>query len=139
MGLANKLNLNPDKIAQRDRLERIDTNKVSHEEFIERYEKPLRPVVLRNVTESWPAREKWNLEYLSKRYRNRKFKCGEDDLGYNVELKLKHFIYYMRNNVDDSPLYIFDGNFGEVSNKETIELRFKVAFILIYHLNMVNP
>ena len=86
---------------------------VSPKQFIEQYEKLLRPVVMTNVTMSWPAREKWTLENLHKQYKNAKFKCGEDDNGYNVKLKMKYFIHYMKTNCDDSPLYIFDGNFSE--------------------------
>lgn len=102
-------------IAKRDSLERIDIERISAQDFAEKYERPLKPVVLTNVTSSWPAQDKWNLEYLLKRYRNQRFKCGEDDHGYNVMMKFKYFVHYMKNNKDDSPLYIFDGNFGEVS------------------------
>ena len=36
------------------------------------------------------------------------FKCGEDDDGDNIKLKLRHFIKYTFSNTDDSPLYVFD-------------------------------
>lgn len=101
-------------IAQRDTLQRINVNLESHQEFIEKYEKLLKPVVLTHVTDTWLAKEKWTLDGLLKRYRNERFKCGEDDYGYNVKMKMKYFVYYMKTNCDDSPLYIFDGNFGEV-------------------------
>lgn len=41
---------------------------------------------------------------------------GADDDGYAVRLKLKHFLGYLadpEHQQDDSPMYIFDGTFGD--------------------------
>lgn len=37
---------------------------VGGEEFLHRYKKPAKPVVLEALTQGWPAREKWSVDYL---------------------------------------------------------------------------
>lgn len=46
----------------KDTADRIHVNEVSVEEFIEKYEKPYKPVVIKGITESWKAHYKWTLE-----------------------------------------------------------------------------
>jgi len=63
----------------------------------------------------WPAVTKWDLQTLATDpdLSERGLKCGEDDDGYTIRIKLRYFIQYLQNNKDDSPLYIFDATFDE--------------------------
>lgn len=51
----------------------------------------------------------WTLRSLRRGFGERLFKVGEDDDGYKVRVKMKHFLRYLAANRDDSPLYVFDG------------------------------
>ena len=103
-----------------DQIERIDARNVTREEFIEKYERPAKPVIIQHLIDDWPAMEKWTINKLARKYRNQKFKVGEDDDGRSVKLKMKYFLDYAQNNRDDSPLYLFESSFGEHAKKRRL-------------------
>mmetsp|Transcript_40128 Transcript_40128/g.56523 ORF Transcript_40128/g.56523 Transcript_40128/m.56523 type:complete len:457 (+) Transcript_40128:131-1501(+) len=95
----------------------LDAYELEYEHFTQIFEAKGIPCVIKNVPEAegWPATQFWTLEALvrdpdlSERY----FKCGEDDDGKSIKVKLRHFIQYTLNNKDDSPLYVFDSSFDD--------------------------
>ena len=103
-----------------ENIERISASEVSIETFQRRYELPGKPVVITGMMKDWNARKKWTIERLTKKYRNQKFKCGEDDDGLSVKLKMKYYRHYVQTTRDDSPLYVFDSGFGEHRKKKSL-------------------
>lgn len=117
-GLHDKDHLNISHVP--DNIERISASDVSIETFQRRFELPGVPVVITGMLKDWGARKKWTIERLTKKYRNQKFKCGEDDDGFSVKLKMKYYRHYVQSTQDDSPLYMFDSGFGEHRKKKSL-------------------
>lgn len=45
-----------------DNADRIDESNMTIEEFVEKYEKPYKPVIIRGVQNGWRAQHKWTIE-----------------------------------------------------------------------------
>ena len=109
-----------------ENIDRISSSEMSMETFQRRYELPGKPVLITGLMKDWEAKKKWTIERLTKKYRNQKFKCGEDDDGFSVKLKMKYYRHYVQTTMDDSPLYVFDSGFGEHRKKKSLLEDYKV-------------
>ncbi|CAM9377896.1 unnamed protein product [Discosporangium mesarthrocarpum] len=97
------------------RIAREKREELTPHDFWEKYERKGKPVVISGIPwhEGWAAEERWSWEQLRQRYGNCKMKCGEDDDGYAVKVRMKYFLRYMESQQDDSPLYVFDSHFDD--------------------------
>ena len=98
---------------QHHKIDVVDCSSIDKAGFVRIYEENDMPCVIKDIPiqEGWNAATAWTQSKLNSRFKDRYFKCGEDDDGYKVKTRLKYFLKYMKNNKDDSPLYVFDGNF----------------------------
>jgi len=114
----------------------LDAKKLTTAEFNQDYEAREEPCVIQNIpygydgaknTKEWGAVTKWSLQALEvSSLRKRAFKCGEDDDGKSVRVKLKHFLQYLYKNYDDSPLYVFDSTFDEDGSAKSLLADYRV-------------
>ena len=102
----------------------LNAETLTPQQFSNDYEAKKVPVVIRNIPDghdggkeapAWVATTRWGFFNLENdpELRERRFKCGEDDDGNSIKIKMKHFLKYLQNNKDDSPLYIFDSAFED--------------------------
>ena len=68
---------------------------LSEEHFVEIYERHNRPVLLAGIADQWEARKRWTMSALLDDLSEIKFKCGEDDDGDKIRIKMKHFAAYV--------------------------------------------
>ena len=115
----------------------LDAAELKTEEFFEKYEAKEIPCVIKNIpagfdggerSKEWPAIGSWSLDALAEdeSLRHQLFKCGEDDDGRKIKVKLKYFLSYVHKNQDDSPLYIFDSTFDEDRHAKQLLLDYTV-------------
>ncbi|KAF2070518.1 hypothetical protein CYY_008166 [Polysphondylium violaceum] len=93
-------------------VDHVDSNTLSVEEFIEKYEKPSIPVIFKGIQKDWSATEKWTSDKLAEKYGDVLFKISHQ--GHKrIPMKFKDYVDYMKAQNDEEPLYVFDEAFGE--------------------------
>ncbi|NLP59092.1 cupin-like domain-containing protein [Lutibacter sp. B1] len=85
-----KLNLKPVDVV----------NTITKEDFINNYYKPQKPVVIKNLIDNWPAKEKWNFEYMKQiagdrivpLYDDRPVDYKDNFNSHHAEMKMSEYI-----------------------------------------------
>lgn len=78
---------------------------LTHEDFAKNWGET--PFILADYVQQWPVSKQWDLESLKQRYAQVKFRAESVDWPFSA------YYSYMRNNDDESPLYLFDKKFAE--------------------------
>ncbi|KAG0267535.1 hypothetical protein DFQ27_008676 [Actinomortierella ambigua] len=77
------------------------------DQFIDEYERPGKPVILADGCRHWPGLQIWNETNFLERWPQAVLRAE------SVDMTLEHYFRYAHNTKDESPLYLFDKNFGE--------------------------
>lgn len=97
-----------------DDIKKIDYNSLSVEDFINNYEKPNIPVVIKNGISDWPAFSKWDKEYLINSCGNYKFRATSATAPIAASFTMKEYFAYLASASEEAPLYLFERDFTKV-------------------------
>ncbi|XXG40438.1 hypothetical protein AAC387_Pa01g1154 [Persea americana] len=86
---------------------------LSVEEFCLEYD-GRKPVLLTELSETWPARTTWTTDQLLQNYGDTIFRISQRS-SKKILMKFKDYVSYMKCQHDEDPLYIFDDKFGEAA------------------------
>ncbi|KAI7753357.1 hypothetical protein M8C21_011119 [Ambrosia artemisiifolia] len=86
---------------------------LSLEEFVQQYDAQ-KPVLVPGLADTWEARKTWTPEQMLSKYGDTSFRISQRSSN-KIAMKLKDYVFYMQEQHDEDPLYIFDDKFGEVS------------------------
>jgi len=133
--------LTSDIIMSRKTVDRVSARNLSLMDFVTCYEAKELPCIIADVPEvegwaAWPVGADnnkgtwgggaWSLANLKRKYADCRFKCGEDDDGYAIKVKLRYFLKYLENSSADSPLYVFDSRFVDNAVSKRLLTEFSV-------------
>lgn len=78
---------------------------LTYEQYADRWTE--QPFILTKCIQDWPLCSKWTIDELLKAYANVEFRAEA------VDWTMERYCTYMKNNKDESPLYLFDRKFAE--------------------------
>ena len=95
----------------------VDGRTLSVADFHRRYELPYRPALITGLCEGQGCAHRWTPSQLLEDFADWRALVGRGEKKEQVRLALRHFGRYCETDgrTDDSPLYVFDPEFGEDS------------------------
>src|SRR5690606_16212723 len=91
-------------------------NAISKEDFINQFYKTQRPVLIENLTSDWPARKKWNIDYIQKKagdqvvplYNNEPTKGKQNSAAPVMEMKLYDYLEILKTKPTDLRIFFYN-------------------------------
>ena len=68
-----------------------------------------------------------DFQSILENHKSLKLKCGENDDGFSLKIKVKTFLKYQQAQIDDSPLYVFDSSFPKYA--PTLAKDYEIPFL----------
>ena len=95
-------------------VERVDN--LGKEEFLANYKRAEKPVVIEKLTEAWPAREKWNIDYIKEvagenivpLYDSKPSKDNKHQHAPAIQIKLKKYFEMLEHGEKDLRLFFYN-------------------------------
>ncbi|MEZ4969020.1 MAG: cupin-like domain-containing protein [Flavobacteriaceae bacterium] len=91
-------------------------NAISKEDFINQFYKTQRPVLIENLTSDWPARKKWNIDYIQEKagdqvvplYNNEPTKGKQNSAAPVMEMKLYDYLETLKTKPTDLRIFFYN-------------------------------
>ncbi|WP_053991966.1 cupin-like domain-containing protein [Mangrovimonas sp. TPBH4] len=89
---------------------------ISKEDFVKQYYKPQIPVLIENLTQDWPAFEKWNLDYIQQKagdqvvdlYNNEPTKGKQYSAEPVMKMKLQDYMEILKTKPTDLRIFFYN-------------------------------
>ncbi|KAK4747488.1 hypothetical protein SAY87_014074 [Trapa incisa] len=72
-----------------------------------------KPVLLKGLADTWPARTTWTIDNLLLNHGEKALRISQKSVK-KMSMKLRDYVSYMNIQHDEDPLYIFEDKFGEI-------------------------
>ena len=95
----------------------ISKNELKLYDFVEKYEKPNKPVIIKDLAREWQALSKWSEGYLSSYCGNREFRATSATAPLAAQFTLNDYFEYSAAAEEEAPLYLFERDFADITNK----------------------
>lgn len=124
---------------QAEPIRRIKRRDITPQWFYENVASKNEPFIIEDCMEDWPAMQNWCIDALEERFRHVAFKVAKDDKGKKLRTKFKYYADYVRNQQDDSPLYLFETNVDDNASIRPLVDDFEVPDIFPHDwMSLVN-